>query len=205
MSWRETLGVTPLDGTSYTHNSHNTQKPADTGNCADITDCAYGKPELTSPAPGQPDKDIPGDETLGDIRGVSAPELSAEEAEVLALLTEMRNQMNNGIRPARYNKAAYCKGCGPVWLWFSGDVLGCPWCWNRAAKRPIPRPYAVQCSDCLHFARINHPHLGHCSQGQPENIAGLWDDDHRLCHQFSPLPNDNGEHDEQEQSVNDQP
>jgi hypothetical protein len=69
--------------------------------------------------------------------------------------------------------------------------------------------HPMTCGGCIHFERVTepfrHPHLGHCSQGQPENISGLWDDDYRLCHQFSPLPNDYGEHDEQDQPVTHQP
>jgi hypothetical protein len=51
-----------------------------------------------------------------------------------------RHEMDSGQVPEHYTEVAHCKGCGPVWLWFAGDVLGCPWCWNRANGHPIPRP-----------------------------------------------------------------
>ena len=94
--------------------------------------------------------------------------------------------MDQGKVPGHYTHPATCKHCGPIWLWFSGDVLGCPWCWNRIAGRPIPRPYAVCCGSCTHFERIDHPHLGHCTAGQPEAIAGLWDNDRRYCERYLP-------------------
>jgi hypothetical protein len=47
-------------------------------------------------------------------------------------------------------------------------------------------PTLVACRGCIHFQRIDHPHLGHCSQGQPEAVAGNWDDDCRWCEEFSP-------------------
>jgi hypothetical protein len=33
---------------------------------------------------------------------------------------------------------------------------------------------------------MDHPHLGHCTKGQAENVAGLWDGDHRYCEQYLP-------------------
>ena len=41
MNWREILGMSPSAETSYTHNSHNTQKYPETTHCADIADSAY--------------------------------------------------------------------------------------------------------------------------------------------------------------------
>jgi len=52
------------------------------------------------------------------------------------------------------------------------------------------------CGECVHFERIDHPHLGHCVKGEPEAIAGLWDTDRRYCERFLPRP---------QQTHNDQP
>ena len=41
MNWREIPGMSPSAETSYTHNSHNTQKCPQTTHCADIADSAY--------------------------------------------------------------------------------------------------------------------------------------------------------------------
>ena len=97
-----------------------------------------------------------------------------------------RQTMAKGKRPAHYTKQANCKSCGPVWLWSSDEVLGCPWCWNRINDKPIPRPHNVHCGDCVHFKRISHPNLGHCAKGEPEAAVGLWDTDRRSCNRFLP-------------------
>lgn len=54
--------------------------------------------------------------------------------------------MDAGIIPAGYSQAAYCNGCGPVWLWpeAPAHVIACPWCFRRKAGRPFPRPPAVK-------------------------------------------------------------
>lgn len=49
-------------------------------------------------------------------------------------------------------------------------------------RRPIPAPRLVRCGNCRHFTRYDdHAHLGKCAIGGPENPAGNWDDDWRLC------------------------
>lgn len=50
----------------------------------------------------------------------------------------------DGYIPQGWTQACICARCGPVWLWpdAPGHVLGCPWCFNRAAGSPIPRPQA---------------------------------------------------------------
>lgn len=54
---------------------------------------------------------------------------------------------------------------------------------HRAEEVPSPvaRGHQVTCGGCHHFERIKHPHLGHCAQGEPEAVAGLWDTDSRWC------------------------
>ncbi len=194
MSWRETLGVTALIETPCTHNSQNAQKSSESGNCADIANSAYRNQDQVCHVPSNADQVNHCKNGLREKEGVPGVDMSTDETEALARLIDLRNQRNAGIRPTLYNKPAFCRCCGPVWLWFSGDVLGCPWCWNRVANRPIPRPSSIQCRNCIHFKRIDHPHLGHCKQGQPENIAGLWDDDRHMCDQFTPSSNVIGDH-----------
>jgi hypothetical protein len=199
MSWRETLGVTTSTGTRYAHNSQNAQNPAETGHCADIADSAYGgSEEETSKL-----MEALADACQGlDIAPAEVKEaLAAEDIEdwhndafsigtlaAFARSLEQRREMEQGKRPEHYTEQATCKHCGPIWLWSTGHVLGCPWCWNRAADKPIPRPCSVHCGDCIHFERIDHPHLGHCAKGEPEAIAGLWDTDRRYCERFLPRP-----------------
>ena len=103
--------------------------------------------------------------------------------EALAHAVVTRRQRERSERPPHWTQACECAGCGPVFLWPGSPVrvLGCPWCFNRAEGRPIPRPVAVTCAACRHFRRIDHSHLGHCAAGEPEAIAGLWDTDRRSC------------------------
>ncbi len=65
-----------------------------------------------------------------------------EALEALAVALETRAMRDRGEVPAHYTRAALCASCGPVWLWEGAPerVLGCPWCFNRAAGKPIPRP-----------------------------------------------------------------
>jgi len=216
MSWRDTLGVNPSTRTPHTHNSQNTQKPTETGspaplpaglgihpipgdNCADSADSAYrgSEQEISKLLETLADACKGLDITPAEIKEALAPEdiddwregtISADTLAAFARSLVQRQKMDQGKRPEHYTEQATCKHCGPIWLWFSGEVLGCPWCWNRVADKPIPRPCSVYCGDCIHFERIDHPHLGHCAKGEPESIAGLWDTDWRYCERFLPKP-----------------
>ncbi len=55
---------------------------------------------------------------------------------------QTRYMRRDGVRPPHYTQACNCLHCGPVWLWqgVPSNVQGCPWCFNRIAGRPIPRP-----------------------------------------------------------------
>ena len=58
-----------------------------------------------------------------------------------------------GRVPDGWDVAAVCEGCGAVWLWpgVPAFVIACPWCVQRRAGVPFPRP-PVRCGDCRHFA-----------------------------------------------------
>ena len=136
--------------------------------------------------------------TQDDIEDFDNGDISRATLTAFAQSLLQHQDMNQGKRPEHYSEQALCKHCGPIWLWFSGQVPSCPWCWNRVAGSPIPRPCAVRCGDCIYFERIHspfrHPHLGHCAKGESEAIAGLWDTDRRYCERFLPKPqqiNDN--------------
>lgn len=199
MSWRETLGVLPSTETPYTHNSQITQKPTEPGNCADIAVSAYRDSErgisklLEALADSCKGLDI----TPIEVKEALAPEdiddwsnglISADTLAAFASSLIQRREMDQGKRPDHYIEHATCKHCGPIWLWFPGEVLGCPWCWNRVADRPIPRPCSINCGDCIHFERFDRPHLGQCAKGELDGIAGLWDTDRRYCERFLPKP-----------------
>jgi len=119
--------------------------------------------------------------TLEDSDDWHQGNISIDALSAFAHCLVQRREMDQGKVPTHFTEHATCKQCGPVWLWFTGEVCGCQWCWNRMADRPIPRPDCVRCSECKHFNRIDHPHLGHCAKGEPEPIAGLWDTTQRNC------------------------
>ena len=132
-----------------------------------------------------------------EAAGEDWPEVRDDPAvlEALAHAVVTRRQRERGECPPHWTERCECAGCGPVFLWPGGParVLGCPWCFNRAEGRPIPRPVAVTCGTCRHFHRIDHPLLGHCAVGEPEAIAGLWDTDRRGCALFLPLEQNTGD------------
>ena len=51
--------------------------------------------------------------------------------------SELRKQ---GVAPPGWDQPATCARCGPVLLWASFSVAGCPWCWNRLRGLPVPKP-----------------------------------------------------------------
>ena len=134
---------------------------------------------------------------LEEAAGEDWPEVRDDPAmlEALAHAVVTRHQRERGECPPHWTEHCECAGCGPVYLWpgSTARVLGCPWCFNRAEGRPIPRPVAVTCGTCRHFHRIDHPHLGHCAVGEPEAIAGLWDTDRRGCARWLPLEQNTGD------------
>ena len=133
---------------------------------------------------------------LEEAGGEDWPEVrdDPDALEALAHAVITRRQREQGERPLHWTETCECAGCGPVLLWAGSParVLGCPWCFNRVEERPIPRPVAVTCGSCKHFERIDHPHLGHCAKGEPENIAGLWDTDRRKCAWWLPSEQNQG-------------
>ena len=162
MSWRETLGVTLLTEGSYAQNAHNTQKPAAPSNCADNADSASRDPgedgsrlleALTHACRGLTIKPREVRDALApeDIEGLRCGEVSGETLVTFAASLHQRRDMERGIRPASYTEQATCAQCGPIWLWTPGQVLGCPWCWNRICGLLIPRPHRVQCAECRHW------------------------------------------------------
>ncbi len=137
--------------------------------------------------------------TLAELQkaaGEDWPEVrdDSEVLEALAHAVVTYRQREQGERPPHWSATCECAGCGPVFIWPGSParVLGCPWCFNRAQDRPIPRPVSVTCGTCRHFLRIDHPHLGHCAKGEPEAIAGLWDTDRRGCTLWLPSEHNRG-------------
>lgn len=196
MSWRQMLQVSLSDTELHTHNTHNTQKPSSNRHSADIAYIAYGNSAEESSRlqedfavacsgvdvqPSELERQL----SEQDIRRWRQGEFSSDDLALFACLVSQRKTMELGRRPEQFRKQATCKRCGPIWLWTGGEVAHCPWCWNRINGKPIPRPCPVRCGGCLHFMRISHPNLGHCTKGEPEAVAGIWDTDTRFCKWFN--------------------
>lgn len=80
---------------------------------------------------------------LRALAGPDWPEVEADPAllENLARAVSTRRMRDRGEVPPSYTSNTVCAGCGPVPI-FEGApdrVMGCPWCFNRAAGRPGPR------------------------------------------------------------------
>lgn len=72
------------------------------------------------------------------------PEISKDEKRLHAFADAItrRKLMEQGIVPDDFTATTYCKSCGlvPVHpaIANNGQVLGCPWCWNKAYGYSIP-------------------------------------------------------------------
>jgi len=149
MSWREVMAGSTSIKPTYTQNPHNTHNSPNPGNSEDIAYCAdiaRGNSKLLA-ALAVATHRLP--ITAREVLDALAPEdieewrnnnVSTATLEAFAASLLQRREMEAGSVPAHYTKRATCRGCGPVWLWFAGEVLGCPWCWNRAKGLPVPCP-----------------------------------------------------------------
>ncbi len=81
---------------------------------------------------------------LQEAAGPDWPEVEADPklAQALANAIQTRRIRERGQVPPNYTAVTVCAGCGPVPIWAGAPehVLACPWCFNRAAGRPIPTP-----------------------------------------------------------------
>lgn len=147
MSWRDILSVPSLNETTTTQNSqnpHNTHVQDNNAYCANFT-----QGELTlfnalyTICQNLPITAAELYEALSqqDVNDWLENKLCVDELIVFANSLIQHRLMNKGIRPSHYKHQATCKQCGPIWLWISEEVLGCPWCWNKATDKPIPCPF----------------------------------------------------------------
>ncbi|WP_295885522.1 hypothetical protein [uncultured Thiohalocapsa sp.] len=132
------------------------------------------------------------------------PELEAnpEALDAFALALSIRWQREGGERPESYTQTAICDGCGPVWLWPGAParVIACPWCFNVAAGKPVPRPpqpaqtapaAPVTCANCGHFEPNtvgSSAGIGRCRIGAPASrrTPALWPNAEHPCRDWRP-------------------
>ncbi len=85
--------------------------------------------------------------TLADLKQSARldwPEIQEDRAtlEALARAIQIRRMRERGEIPPHYTEVTVCAHCGPIMI-FPGvaeSVEGCPWCFNRVAGLPVPRP-----------------------------------------------------------------
>lgn len=200
VGWRELLAAESESTSIVPHNPLNTQKAEpsrETANFAHNANCAsssQGSNEsrlLETLAKACESHDLLPIEARQAMSSCDAAaydrgELGEEMLSGFVKALVQRRAMDTGVCPDSYSERADCAGCGPVWLWRPGNVIGCPWCKNRLRGAPIPRPISVECGACRNFLRTDHKFLGHCVVGEPEAPAGLVDSDKRFCVKFLP-------------------
>lgn len=187
MSWRELFGVVEGASPSYAQNPQYPQNHHGNEGSEDCEDIERRDEELLG-ALAEISGGLP--ITALEVRDALAPEdiedwrngdFGRSALRAFAKSLVQRREMKKGQVPAHYTEQATCEQCGHVYLWTHGHFNGCPWCWNREAGLPIPRPTSVQCGGCVHFERLNHPNLGRCMAGEKGPPAGFWAMDRKVC------------------------
>ncbi len=147
MSWRAILGMVSSTESPSTQNSQNPQKTHLQDNNAYCANIALRKSKLfealATICQNLPITAIEVHEALSqqDIEDWYNDKMSINELEAFSSSLVQRKVMDQGKTPSHYTQKAICKWCGPIWLWISEEVLGCPWCWNRATGKPISHPF----------------------------------------------------------------
>ncbi|HFA59300.1 MAG TPA: hypothetical protein ENJ83_01280 [Rhodospirillales bacterium] len=106
-----------------------------------------------------------------DLAELAEGRIGDEQLRAFALLTRERLEREAGRVPPRYELVWTCPRCGPVWVpetWPLEVARNCPWCANRLAGRPIPRPQGVTCASCRRF----EAETGRCAIEAPREPHG---------------------------------
>lgn len=71
---------------------------------------------------------------------------SPDQLKVFYEMNQIVKMREKGIVPHHYTATTNCENCGivPIWEGCGPQVIGCPWCLNRAAGRFVPRLNAEQ-------------------------------------------------------------
>ena len=80
---------------------------------------------------------------LADLANDEWPEIlgNPHDLKVYCEMSQITKMREKGEVPHHYTATTICMSCGPVPIWEGCEpkVVGCPWCLNRAAGRPLPR------------------------------------------------------------------
>lgn len=129
MSWRQILGVSKPEGLDQTHNTQNTHKTILNGVSANNEDSVRDESKLMEALSLACSNcsinamDFYKRLTQEDVQEWFDGKLSVEDLTVAARSFEQQDAMLRGEVPDNYIYHANCKGCGPVWLWYSKEVL----------------------------------------------------------------------------------
>ena len=141
-------------------------------------------------------------EMLRTAAGPDWPAIKGDPGAIAALRTalDVERARAEGIPPEGYTQASHCGGCGDVLLWQGAParVAACPWCQNRLAGRPIPRPATpppaptVTCGTCEHYIANEHGAggLGRCGIDAPAARIppSLWPRGEHRCAAWEAVP-----------------
>ncbi|MCS5710437.1 hypothetical protein [Candidatus Berkiella aquae] len=149
MSWRNILGI---NSSTDTQNPQNVQKECMPVNNAYSASFASKESKLldalTALCQNLPitPREVYKELSQEDVEDWHIGKLNTSELRAFARSLVQFEKMGQGTIPAHFTEHATCSGCGPIWLWYSGEVLGCCWCHVRGAGKPIPRPLSAKCN-----------------------------------------------------------
>lgn len=82
-------------------------------------------------------------EKLRRIAGSDWEEIAGDPKQLKAFaeLLMIEDMRQKGVVPGHYTSTTTCNQCGPVPIWEGcpPEVQGCPWCFNRIKRLPIPK------------------------------------------------------------------
>ena len=130
---------------------------------------------------GETRENCPSVATVATVAVAAPPELPLdEEQRIRAWLDYIEEDDRDAIAEVLEK----CRRDRDARRYFLERAEEVPSCVATVATVAVAAPRWVTCGDCAHYRRTDHPHLGHCAAGEPENVAGLWDSDRRVCGRY---------------------
>ena len=80
---------------------------------------------------------------------VDFPDLEPHEVPVVLDMLRIQDMRLRGVVPDHYTASTTCHWCGPVPMFPGVPTLveGCPWCFNRLQRLPIPKAPNIEVDD----------------------------------------------------------